>query len=669
MNLLLSCFFIALLILLCGGAAAWLLHRREVLARRLAAAGVIAAGVLGLVPAVGVLASGESLFFEQAASIPALSFSLMIDPLAAFFLLIIFLISALAALYGAGYLQGEGSAAARGRSFFFFNLLVLGMALVAAAANGMLFIIAWEIMSMAAFFLVTFEDERPQTRSAGLIYLIAAHIGVVLLFFMFWLLAGTGAGSLDFNQLAGAALAGPKLRSLIFLLGLAGFGAKAGFLPLHVWLPEAHPAAPSHVSALMSGVMIKMGLYGILRTLTWLGTPPLWWGALLVVIGLVSGLLGVLYALAQHDLKRLLAYHSVENIGIMAIGLGLGLLGLHLGEQTLAVFGFAGCLLHILNHSIFKSLLFMGAGAVKQQCHTLEIDRLGGLQKRMPLTAAAFIIGAAAISGLPLLNGFVSEFMIYFGAFDAVTSMAKGATALPLLSLLGLAAIGALAVACFTKASGVVFLGEARTPAGEGAREVSAVMLLPMLLLAGLCIAAGVAPALLLPLLQPVIAAAAQLPSAVIADELAGMVKPFIAVTGIAAGFAVLFGLLALWRRRILARRGISRAVTWDCGYSRPTARMQYTASSFVQPLTDQNRWILGSRVEEEPPQDYFPVKGSLHSHTPDLFLDKLWRPLLAAIAWLFHQLQWMQRGRISLYILYIAVVLLALLFWFGGLR
>jgi len=669
MNLLLSCFFIALLLLLCGGAAAWLLHRREVLARRLAAAGVIAAGVLGLVPAVGVLASGESLFFEQAASIPALSFSLMIDPLAAFFLLIIFLISALAALYGAGYLQGEGSAAARGRSFFFFNLLVLGMALVAAAANGMLFIIAWEIMSMAAFFLVTFEDERPQTRSAGLIYLIAAHIGVVLLFFMFWLLAGTGAGSLDFNQLAGAALAGPKLRSLIFLLGLAGFGAKAGFLPLHVWLPEAHPAAPSHVSALMSGVMIKMGLYGILRTLTWLGTPPLWWGALLVVIGLVSGLLGVLYALAQHDLKRLLAYHSVENIGIMAIGLGLGLLGLHLGEQTLAVFGFAGCLLHILNHSIFKSLLFMGAGAVKQQCHTLEIDRLGGLQKRMPLTAAAFIIGAAAISGLPLLNGFVSEFMIYFGAFDAVTSMAKGATALPLLSLLGLAAIGALAVACFTKASGVVFLGEARTPAGESAREVSAVMLLPMLLLAGLCIAAGVAPALLLPLLQPVIAAAAQLPSAVIADELAGMVKPFIAVTGIAAGFAVLFGLLALWRRRILARRGISRAVTWDCGYSRPTARMQYTASSFVQPLTDQNRWILGSRVEEEPPQDYFPVKGSLHSHTPDLFLDKLWRPLLAAIAWLFHQLQWMQRGRISLYILYIAAVLLALLFWFGGLR
>ncbi|HNW60387.1 MAG TPA: proton-conducting transporter membrane subunit [bacterium] len=669
MNPLLTCFFIALLLLLCGGAAAWLLHRREVLARRLAAAGVIAAAAFGLAPAVGVLASGESLLYERAAAIPAFSFSLMIDPLAAFFLLIIFFISALAALYGAGYLRDEGSAAARGRSFFFFNLLVLGMALVAVAANGMLFIIVWEIMSMAAFFLVTFEDERPQTRSAGLIYLIAAHIGVVLLFFMFWLLAGTGAGSLDFSQFAGAALAGPKLKSLIFLLGLAGFGAKAGFLPLHVWLPEAHPAAPSHVSALMSGVMIKMGLYGILRTLTWLGAPPLWWGALLVTIGLVSGLLGVLYALAQHDLKRLLAYHSVENIGIMAIGLGLGLLGLHLQEQTMAVFGFAGCLLHILNHSIFKSLLFMGAGAVKQQCHTLEIDRLGGLQKRMPLTAAAFVIGAAAISGLPFLNGFVSEFMIYFGAFDAVTSMAKGATALPLLSLLGLAAIGALAVACFTKASGVVFLGEARTPAGESAREVSAVMLLPMLLLAGLCIAAGVAPMLLLPLLQPVIAAAAQLPAALIADELAGIVRPFLAVTGIAAGSALLFALLALWRRRILVRRGVHRAVTWDCGYNAPTARMQYTASSFVQPLTDQNRWILGSRVEEELPRDYFPVKASLHTHTPDLFLEKLWQPLLAAIAWLFHQLQWMQRGRISLYLLYIAVVLLALLFWFGGLR
>lgn len=669
MNPLLICFFIALLLLFCGGAAAWLMRHREVLARRLAAAGVIAAGAFGLVPAVGVLASGESLFFARSTTIPVLSFSLMIDPLAAFFLLIIFFISALAALYGAGYLCGEGRAAACGRSFFFFNLLVLGMALVAAAANGMLFIIVWEIMSMAAFFLVTFEDERPQTRSAGLIYLIAAHIGVVLLFFMFWLLAGAGAGSLDFSQFARAALAGPGLKSLIFLLGLAGFGAKAGFFPLHVWLPEAHPAAPSHVSALMSGVMIKMGLYGILRTLTWLGAPPLWWGALLVVIGLVSGLLGVLYALAQHDLKRLLAYHSVENIGIMAIGLGLGLLGLHLGEQTLAVFGFAGCLLHILNHALFKSLLFMGAGAVKQQYHTLEIDRLGGVQKRMPVTAAAFVVGAAAICGLPLLNGFVSEFMIYFGAFDAVTSMVKGVTALPLLSLLGLAAIGALAVACFTKAAGVVFLGEARTPAGESAREVSVIMLLPMLLLAGLCIVAGVAPLLLLPLLQPVIAATSQLPAALIADELAGMVKPFIAVTGIAAGSALLFALLAYGRRRILARRGIHRAVTWDCGYSGPTARMQYTASSFVQPLTDQNRWILGSGVEEEPPQGYFPDRASLHTHTPDLFLEKLWRPLLAAIAWLFHQLQWMQRGRISLYILYIAVVLLALLFWFGGLR
>lgn len=669
MNPQLTCFLIALLLLPLSGAVAWLLHRREALARRLAVAGVLAAAASGLVPAVSVLASGESLMLAWASSIPALSFSLLIDPLAAFFLLIIFFISALAALYGAGYLRGEGSAAARGRSSFFYSLLVLGMALVAAAANGMLFLIAWEVMSMAAFFLVTFEDERPQTRSAGLIYLIAAHIGVVLLFLMFWLLAGTGTGSLDFISFSGAALAGPKLRSLIFLLGLAGFGAKAGFLPLHVWLPEAHPAAPSHVSALMSGVMIKMGLYGILRTLTWLGVPPLWWGALLVVIGLVSGLLGVLYALAQHDLKRLLAYHSVENIGIMAIGLGLGLLGLHLQQQTLAVFGFGGCLLHILNHSIFKSLLFMGAGAVKQQLHTLEIDRLGGLQKRMPFTAAAFMVGAAAISGLPLLNGFVSEFMIYFGAFAAVTSMAKGATALPLLSVLGLAAIGALAVACFTKAAGVVFLGEARTPAGENAREVSPVMLLPMLLLAGLCIAVGVAPMLLLPLLRPVIATAAQLPAALIAEELAGMVKPFIAVTGIAAGFAVLFGLLAFWRRRILARQGVSRAVTWDCGYTRPTAHMQYTASSFVQPLTDQNRWILGSRVEEEPPQGYFPAQASFHSRTPDLFLDKLWRPLLAAIAWLFHQLQWMQRGRISLYILYIAVVLLALLFWFGGLR
>jgi formate hydrogenlyase subunit 3/multisubunit Na+/H+ antiporter MnhD subunit len=662
-------FFIALLLLLSGGAATVLLCRHEALARRLSVAGVMAAGIAGIIPALHVLLSGRSLTMKHPLPLPSCSLALVIDPLAAFFLLIIFFISSLAALYGAGYLHNEGSAAARGRSYLFFNLLVLGMALVAVAANGMLFIIAWELMSMAAFFLVTFEDERPQTRSAAMVYLIAAHIGVVLLFLMFWLLAGGSGGSLDFSRFAANSLTDGRMKSLIFLLSVAGFGAKAGFFPLHVWLPEAHPAAPSHVSALMSGVMIKMGLYGLLRTVTWLGEPPLWWSAFLVTLGLVSGLLGILYALAQQDLKRLLAYSSIENIGIMTASLGLGLLGLHLGMDTLTVLGFGGCLLHLFNHAIFKSLLFMGAGAVKQQTHTLEIDRLGGLQKRMPSTAAAFLIGAAAISGLPLLNGFAGEFMIYFASFAAVISAVKGSTALPLLTLLGLATIGGLAVACFTRTAGAVFLGEARTPAGDKAHEPSAAMRLPMILLAALCVIVGVAPLLILPLLRPVVTGVAGLPAGTIASELDRIAAPFLLVTAVAGVTATIFALLYVWRRRILAKRGVSRAVTWDCGYSQPSARMQYTASSFVQPLVDQNTWLLQTRVEQQLPEGYFPQTAGFRSHLVDRFLEKVWKPLLAGAAWLFRQLQWMQRGRISLYILYIAVALLALLFWFGGLR
>ena len=253
------------------------------------------------------------------------------------------------------------------------------------------------------------------------------------------------------------------LAGVLFLLAVIGFGTKAGFMPLHVWLPEAHPAAPSHVSAVMSGVMIKTGIYGLMRAFTFLGTPPLWWGWVLVAIGLTSGVLGVLFALAQHDLKRLLAYHSVENIGIIALGLGVGLLGMSTGSPVLIVLGFGGALLHVLNHALFKGLLFLGAGAVVHGTGTREIDQLGGLLKRMPWTAATFLVGAVAISGLPPLNGFVSEFLIYLGAFKGGISTG-GPVAVPLLALIaGLALIGGLAVACFTKAFGIVFLGEPRS--------------------------------------------------------------------------------------------------------------------------------------------------------------------------------------------------------------
>ena len=289
--------------------------------------------------------------------------------------------------------------------------------------------------------------------------------------------AGRGSGGLDFNQLGGLT---PELAGLCFVLAVIGFGAKAGILPFHVWLPEAHPAAPSHVSALMSGVMIKTGIYGILRILTFLGPLPAWWGCALICIGLFSGVIGVLFALAQHDLKRLLAYHSVENIGIIVMGLGIGLFGISTGSPALAVLGFAGGILHVANHALFKGLLFLGAGSVIHGAHTHEIDHLGGLLKRMPWTALTFLIGSIAISGLPPLNGFVSEFLIYVGAFDGALP-AKGVSAVPLLAVIaGLALIGGLATACFTKAFGIVFLGEPRSDHPARARESGMGMILQL---------------------------------------------------------------------------------------------------------------------------------------------------------------------------------------------
>ena len=379
------------------------------------------------------------------------------------------------------------------------------MLLVVVARNGVLFLMSWELMSLASFFLVTLEDEKESVRRAGWIYLVAMHLGTAFLLAMF-LLLGKNAGSLDFERLSTAAA--PS--GVFFLLAVIGFGTKAGFIPMHVWLPEAHPAAPSHVSAVMSGVMIKTGIYGLLRMLTLLGPPPAWWGWTLVAIGVVSGILGVLYALSQHDLKRLLAYHSVENIGIIAMGLGVGVLGISYENPTMAALGFTGGLLHVVNHAVFKSLLFLGAGSVLHATGTGELDRLGGLLKRMPVTGATFLIGAAAISGLPPLNGFVSEFLIYLGAVAGLGSQAHIAPAWPLMSVLvvgGLALIGGLAAACFTKAFGIVFLGEPRSDEAAHAHEAGAAMRWPMVVLAGLCVLIGLAAPLWPLVLQPAVAA------------------------------------------------------------------------------------------------------------------------------------------------------------------
>ena len=363
-----------------GGSARW--------STIVGAGGVVIGSLIGLGAAVPVFLGGPPAVLHLSWEVPYGSFVVALDALSAFFLLPIFLLSAAAAVYGSEYLQVYRDTKHLGASWFLFNVLVASMTLVVIARNGILFLMGWEVMALASFFLVTFEDEQASVRQAGWVYLVATHMGTAFLLALFILL-GREHGSLDFDQFTVSA--GP---GLLFLLAVIGFGTKAGFMPLHVWLPEAHPAAPTHVSALMSGVMIKTGIYGLVRILTLLGPPPMWWGWVLCGIGLSSGILGVLFALAQHDLKRLLAYHSVENIGIIALGLGIGLIGLHAGVPVLAVFGFGGGLLHVVNHALFKGLLFLGAGAVLHATGTRDMEHLGGLLKRMPWTGFSFLIGA-----------------------------------------------------------------------------------------------------------------------------------------------------------------------------------------------------------------------------------------------------------------------------------
>ncbi|MDX9979382.1 MAG: proton-conducting transporter membrane subunit, partial [Lentisphaeria bacterium] len=397
------------------------------------------------------------------------------DALSAWFLVPIFLIGGLGALYGEGYWR-QKSHPVNGRKLrLFWGWLLLGMGVLVIARHGIVFLMGWEVMALSAFFLVSTEDEVATVRASGWVYLIATHLGTLCLFAMFALLrAGNGSFALRPLDAAGTGLG---MLTAIYLLALVGFGLKAGILPLHFWLPGAHANAPSHVSALMSGVLIKMGIYGLVRFLGLLPDPPVAWGGILLILGAISGVGGVLLAIGQHDLKRLLAYHSVENIGIIVMGLGLAMLGRSAGRPDWVVLGLAGCLLHVWNHSLFKSLLFLGAGSVVHATGTRENDHLGGLGRNMPRTAGFFLVGAAAICGLPPLNGFVSELLVYLGLFRTAgvgegVSWPAAAMAAPALAM-----IGALAVACFVKVSGAVFLGSERTAASGRAVEARASML------------------------------------------------------------------------------------------------------------------------------------------------------------------------------------------------
>ena len=639
--------------LVLGGLGAAVFGRTHRQASAWGVGAAVLGSLLGLLALPGPLLQATTLTHASPWSVPFGSFLLVLDPLSAVFLLATFVLAPVAAWYGASYLRAY-ERQRPGLPWLFYDLLIAAIVVVLVARNGVLFLVAWEAMTLASFFLVTFEDERAEVRRAGWTYLVAAHIGTAfLLVFFAWL--GALTGSFDFAAPPGAAaLAGAQ--GWLFALALVGFGTKAGLVPLHVWLPEAHPAAPSHVSAVMSGAMIATGVYGILRAIQLLGPLPGAWGLALIVIGAMTGVVGALYALAQGDLKRLLAYSSVENMGIVLLGVGAGVLGAAHGSAAVAALGFGAALLHVLNHALFKGLLFLGAGAVRHAAGVLALDRLGGLAHRMPGTAAAFVLGSAAIVALPPLNGFASEFLAYLAGLRAVTDLPRDTRWGGLLLVASLATTGALAIVAFVKAAGAAFLGRPRSEQAAAAHEVEAGMRRPLYALAAGCVLLGVVPWLGARAVSAATASLAGQPAAPLlaAARTLGVVAPALAALIVAGGLA------RVW---VMRGRRQTRADTWACGYAAPLPRAQYTASSLVAPLTALVPAALQSELRHvAAPEGYFPAGGRVRAEAGDVFAERVYRTTFLRVRQVADRLRLVQHGRVQWYLLYIFAALIVLL-------
>jgi hydrogenase-4 component B len=640
-----------------SGVPGLALSRRSGAGQTLAAVLLIAAAFAGSGAALVALLTGEIETTRFAGPLPELPLHLRLDPLAAFFLLPIYGLGAAGSLYGIRYWR-QAEHPANGRKLrLCFGILIASLAGIVLAADAVAFLFAWELMALSAFLLVTTEDDRAEVQQAGWVYLVAAHTSVLALFALFGLLWAT-TGSLEFRELPSGAGA-PGGMGLLFLLAFLGFGLKAGIVPMHFWLPAAHATAPSHVSALLSGVVLKMGIYGLLRILTLLPPPPGAVGLLLLGIGAGSAVYGVLFALGQHDLKRLLAYHSVENIGIIVMGLGLALIGVSANQPLWVALGLGGCLLHVWNHALFKGLLFLAAGSVMHGAGTREIDRLGGLARPMGRTAALFAIGAAAICGLPPLNGFASELLIYVGLLHTAGERSSGAWSVAPLAAPLLALAGALAIACFVKAFGSVFLGPARSDDAARAHESPASMRLAMGGLALGCIGIGALPLLVMPALDRVIQTWIPLdpPPLPLAESL-----PWVPLMGMNAGLVAGIAVVALALRRRSRRRIPALTVTWDCGYARPGPTMAYTATSFAQILVGLYGWLLQPRSVGAVPATLFPHAASLHTSVPEPVIEGILTPIWAGLRRSLAPFRAVQQGRVQQYLLYVLLTLCVLL-------
>ena len=588
--------------------------------------GTFLSSLLALYPAWKVLSTGTPLINEIYFSAIFGKIDFVIDALSAIFIVIISIMSFLGVLYSNGYLKAYFNKQMHTSSHeMFLMFLIASMMAVVTTQNGLFFLIIWELMSLSSFFLVIFEAEKKEVRKSGIKYLVYMHFSVLFILSAFALLTNV-TSSLSFADYAKVLVSDSHLATTVFILAFIGFGIKAGFVPFHNWLPDAHPAAPSHVSGIMSGVMIKTGIYGILRFLLLIGIPSKSVSFFVLIISVLTLLYGVLYAITQHDLKRLLAYSSIENIGIIGLGIAIGMLGLTYSNPIVATLGFTGGILHILNHSIFKELLFFAAGSAYTKAHTRNIESLGGLIKKMPFTGALFIIGCIAITGVPPLNGFISEFLIYAGMLLGIPASEISLFIVLVISIAALALAGTMAIVCFSKASGLVFLGEARTENAKNVEsDVCLSMIIPMTLLAIGAFLIGLFPQVVIRMILTPVSLFVRMDS--IQQILYSILNLTQTLSWIFCGFLVL--LIVALVIKICTNKKSEEHTTWGCGYDKPNSHMQYTPSSYDNLFVSTLKPLFKRISHIKKPKDLFPKEAYFELEIEDIEEAYIVEPIL----------------------------------------
>jgi len=619
--------------------------------------GVITVGAVCLIAILSCVVAiqtlgGKNFEYSFAGSLITGKIPVRIDALSGWFILIISFSFVTGAFYGLQYMKPYRSQTAN-LSIHSISYILLFAALISICSlqNSIAFLIAWEIMAIGCFLVIIFEHYKKNTISAGINFLIQSHVCIMFLTLGFIWVA-LKMNSYDFNAIRDFSLSNPMLSGVaLFLCFFIGFAIKAGFVPFHTWLPYAHPAAPAHISAVLSSVIIKIGIYGILRMLLLIKTDYTLIGYVILFFSLVSGIYGVMLAILQHNLKKLLAYHSIENIGIIGIGIGLGCIGMGKGNNVLIVLGFAGALLHTLNHSLFKSILFYAAGNVYQSAHTMNIEQLGGIGKRMPHTSLLFLISALAICGLPPFNGFVSEFIIYNGMFAGLKDTAFSFLLSIASSLFSLALIGGLALLCFTKAFGAVFLGTPRSFFKQAHEEANLGKLIPMYAGTALILLIGMFPKFFVKTaIQPVHLFVQPLNTNTIVFSIT---HPITMIGYSAIGFTILASLIFIIRKRLTLSKPQRSEVTWGCGYVAPTNKMQYTASSFIRAYRKLIEPVLSIHKKKIPITAVFPITGCQETHAYDKLEEWLIDNPLRQLKHFFNRFTFLQNGNPQFYILY----------------